>query len=106
MIRSTITATAQASQKMFTYMNGPPSLKKFFTLSMKLPLEACGAAVNAASISRSTTVGNKGGVLSGGRLPPQVRQLGQRGVLQAPKDARNYVVRRVGLSRRTPDLDL
>src|SRR5215472_8183031 len=33
MIRSMITATAQASQMMLTYMNGPPSWKKLFSES-------------------------------------------------------------------------
>src|SRR5712692_4783933 len=63
MIRSMITATAQASQKMFTYMNGPPSWKKFFRLS-KLPPFPDGAAASSASTRWLTPVLVKAQILS------------------------------------------
>src|SRR5215471_15948908 len=42
-IRSMITATAQASQMMLTYMKGPPSWKKLLTASKTPPPETCEA---------------------------------------------------------------
>ena len=47
-MRSTTTAIAQAIQKMFTYMNGPPSLKNRRIESTAPPFTA-GAAASTAS---------------------------------------------------------
>src|SRR5262245_45618442 len=93
-MRSRITATAHASQKMFTYMKGPPSLKKFFTPSMKLPLDTCGAALTTSSTSRPATVASNLGVLSkeGAGCPKN----------GANQDAQKYLVRTAKLSTSDP----
>jgi hypothetical protein len=46
--RSITTAIAQAIQKMFTYMNGPPSLKNLMIESVAPPFTA-GAAASTTS---------------------------------------------------------
>src|SRR5215813_3847931 len=67
-MRSITTAIAHAIQKMFTYMNGPPSLKNR-TMESLTPLPATGAAARTASI-RWIDVLMEGRFLSGYAAEP------------------------------------
>src|SRR5712664_4101684 len=76
MVRSTITATAQASQNTFTYMNGPPVWKKLFTVSTIAELEWGPAVVTSFKTSYASGLINVE-VLSAARRPLVDRKPGR-----------------------------